>query len=58
MSTVTPGKTAPVLSPTVASMRPVETCAVDGDAPHSSMAAHTIVLAIPILISILPEEDR
>src|SRR4051812_40786195 len=36
MSTETPGSTAPVLSATDASMRPVDTCAADGVA-HASV---------------------
>ena len=51
MSTVTPGSTAPVLSATVASMRPVETCAADGAALATSVRHSTISLAIRNLIS-------
>src|SRR5215510_3996736 len=62
MSTVTPGRMAPVLSATVASMRPVETCAMDGAGMTASSAAtavhDTISLPIRNLISILQDKDR
>src|SRR5262245_7245431 len=51
MSTVTPGSTALVLSRTATSMRPVDTCAIDGVAAASQTAAHNAInLAIRKLI--------
>src|SRR5829696_9072627 len=53
MSTVTPGSTAPVLSTTDASMRPVDTYAADGVANASvirTQAADATSLAIRNLI--------
>jgi hypothetical protein len=60
MSTVTPGSTAPVLSATDASMRPVDTCAADGDAIASARRAQAdeaISLAIRNLIPSSQIED-
>src|SRR6476620_4074668 len=59
MSTVAPGSTAPVLSTTVVSMRPVDTCAIDrggATAPYKATSTPaTTSVAIRLLISILPD---